>query len=90
LDVEDVLISFLAAQVDMPLWGESIERLQVESNAAETILGHLIGRFTRIILVADLVSDEEFYFIRLHQACSHPHREYKLPSLFNLVKETHP
>ena len=74
LNVEDVLVSFLAAQVDMPLWGESIERLKVESNAAETVLGHLIGRFTSIILVADLVSDEELHFIRLHQTCSHPQR----------------
>jgi hypothetical protein len=47
----------------MPLWGESIERLKVESNSAETVLGHLIGRFTSIILVADLISDEELHFI---------------------------
>lgn len=90
LDVEDVFVSLLAAQMDMPLWCESVERLKVESNAAETVLGHLIGRLTSIILVADLVSDEELHIIRLHQTCSHPHRKYKLAPLFDMIKETHP
>ena len=90
LDVEDVFVSFLSAQVDMSLWGESIERLQVESDAAETVLGHLIGRVASIILVADLVSDQELDFIRLHQTCSHPQRKYKFASLFDLIEETHP
>ena len=66
LDIENVLVGFLAAQVDMSLWGESIERLQVESDPAETVLGHLIGRVASIVLVADLVPDQELHFIRLH------------------------
>ena len=90
LNVEDVLVGFLAAQVYMPLWGEGIERLQVESDAAETVLRHLIGRLASIFLVGDLVSYEELHFIRLHQACSHPQRKYKLASLFDLIEETHP
>ena len=38
LDIEDMLVGLLGAQVHVTLWGEGVVRVHVESQAAESVL----------------------------------------------------
>lgn len=91
LDVEDVLIRLLSAQMDMAFWGECVEGLDVEDDSAEAETGHfacLCGHYC-ILGNVYFVPDEEFDLVILHKTSTHAKREGKLTTPFNLVKETH-
>ncbi len=66
LDVKDMLVNFFGAQMHMTFRSEGIEWLQIEYQAAESILRHFILNFSCILLVLNFVSNKELYFITLH------------------------
>jgi len=88
LDVEDMLVGLLGAQVHVALWRETVEGVEVEYNSAKAELSHLARlRYTFDLWVLYLVSNKELNFVVLQLARAHRQGQSEFTTFLYAVEE---
>ena len=91
LDVENVFISLLSAEMHVSLWGKSIDRLKIVNSTAEPESRHFTGLWLALHLcsVVDLITNQELDLIVLHKTGSKHKRQDEFTAFFDPIEEPH-